>query len=244
MTFVLIVSSFDGDGKTDSSGEVREMGNRGLGWGRAAALWMALLVVLSIGVSCGGEGTDGPSTEAPSGIERLVVPVGMGADQLELLLPSAEEAGVFLGSSIEVVTEVDLGQTFEHTDIEQLIGARVSRYQAVGLNGSGSVQLALYESAVGARAAFGVILEESEDAPERAPDLYRSEFRVSDLADEGRGLVIDAEVDSSFTWALLRFDRLLVEIVVFNPAGGDQVDAVIGLAKLVGAALAAAQAQS
>ena len=44
---------------------------------------------------------------------------------------------------------------------------------------------------------------------------------------------MDAEADSSFTWALLRLNRILVEIVAFHGTDDDQVGGVSRLARLV-----------
>ena len=90
-----------------------------------------------------------------------------------------------------------------------------------------------YDAPADAQAVTGVILEGMEPDRELEPDAVRSEFDVADLADEGRGFVMDAEADSSFTWALLRLDRILVEIVAFHGTDDDQVEGVSRLARLV-----------
>ena len=194
---------------------------------RAAGLLAALALVSLTGVAC-GSGDKGTRAETPT------VPAGMTAADLADLLPTAAEAETALGVPVnESDAEEDLGQTFEGTDTERLVGALVGRYRAASFAGSGYVQLALYGTPVDAQAATGVILEGMERDRELQPDAVRSEFDVADLADEGRGFVMDAEADSSFTWALLRLDRILVEIVAFHGTDDDQVEGVSRLARLV-----------
>lgn len=194
-----------------------------------AAVLVALAVLAGgfAGVGCGGD-DKGTRAATPT------VPAGMTAADLADLLPTAAEAETALGVPVkESDAEEDLGQTFEETDTEHLVGALVGRYRAASFAGSGSVQLALYETPADAQAATGVILEGMARDRERQPDAGRSEFDVAELADEGRGFVIDAEADSSFTWALLRLDRIVVEIVVFHGTDDDQVEGVSRLARLV-----------
>lgn len=158
----------------------------------------------------------------------------MTAADLADLLPTASEAETALGVPVnEFDTAQDLGQTFEGTDTGRLLGALVGRYRTASFAGSGYVQLALYDRPADAQAATGVILEGIERDRELEPDAVRSEFDVADLADEGRGFVMDAEADSSFTWALLRLDRILVEIAAFHGTDDDQVEGVSRLARLV-----------
>jgi hypothetical protein len=162
----------------------------------------------------------------------------MTAADLADLLPTAAEAETALGVPVnESDAEEDLSQAFEGTDTERLVGALVGRYRAASFAGSGYVQLALYDTPADAQAATDVILEGMERDRELQPDAVRSEFDVADLADEGRGFVMDAEADPdpdpSFTWALLRLDRILVEIVVFHGTDDDQVEGVSRLARLV-----------
>jgi len=192
---------------------------------RAAGLPAALALVSLTGVACGGGDT---STRA----ETPTVPAGMTAADLSDLLPTAAEAETALGVPVnESDAQEDLSQTFEHTNTERLVGALVGRYRAAA--GSGYVQLALYDTPADAQAAMGVILEGTERDRELRPDAVRSEFDVADMADESRGFVMDAEADSSFTWALLRLDRILVEIVAFHGTDDDQVEGVSRLARLV-----------
>ena len=194
---------------------------------RAAGLLAALALVSLTGVACGG-GDKGTRAETTT------VPAGMTAADLADLLPTAAEAETALGVPVnESDAEEDLGQTFEGTDTEHLVAALVGSYRAASFAGSGYVQLALYGTPVDAQAATGVILEGMERDRELQPDAVRSEFDVADLADEGRGFVMDAEADSSFTWALLRLDRILVEIVAFHGTDDDQVEGVSRLARLV-----------
>lgn len=205
------------DGRNEHA--VRHRGGGPCTRARAAGLLAALVLFSLTGVACGGADT-GTRAETPT------VPAGMTAADLADLLPTAAEAETALGVPVNLTQEEDLSQTFEGTDTERLVGALLGRYRAASFAGGGYVQLALYDTPADAQAALGVILEEE-------PDAVRSEFDVADLADEGRGFVMDAEADSSFTWALLRLDRILVEIVVFHGTDDDQVEGVSRLARLV-----------
>ena len=194
---------------------------------RAAGLLAALALVSLTGVGCGG-GDKGTRAETP------IVPAGMTAADLADLLPTAVEAETALGVPVNKSdAEEDLGQTFEGTDTERLVGALIGRYRAASFAGSGYVQLALYDTPADAQAVTSVILEGIERDHELQPDAVRSEFDVADLADEGRSFVMDAEADSSFTWALLRLDRMLVEIVAFHGTDDDQVEGIRRLARLI-----------
>ena len=201
---------------------------------RAAGLLAAFALVSLTGVACGGSDT---GTRA----ERPTVPASMTAADLADLLPSAAEAETALGVPVnEPDTQEDLSQSFEGTDTEHLVGALVGRYRAASSEGSGYVQLALYETPADAQAVSRAILEGMRRDRALQPDAVRSEFVVADLADEGRGFVLDAETASSSTWALLRLDRILVEIVAFHGTDGDQIEGVGRLARLVGENLSSA----
>ena len=195
---------------------------------RAAGLLAALALFSLTGVACGG-GDKGTRAETPT------VPAGMTAADLADLLPTAAEAETALGVPVErYPTQRRVwARRSRGTDTERLVGALVGRYRAASFAGSGYVQLALYDTPADAQAATDGILEGMERDRELQPDAVRSEFDVADLADEGRGFVIDAEADSSFTWALLRLDRILVEIVVLHGTDDDQVEGVSRLARLV-----------
>jgi len=161
-------------------------------------------------------------------------PASITAADLADLLPTAAEAETALGVPVnEPDAQKDLSQAFEGTDTEHLVGALVGRYRAESSAGSGYVQLALYDTPADAEAVSGVILGGMRRDRALQPEAVRFEFDVADLADEGRGLVLDAEADSSFTWALLRLDRILVEIVAFHGTDDDQVEGVSRLARLV-----------
>lgn len=58
---------------------------------------------------------------------------------------------------------------------------------------------------------------------------------MADLADAGRGVVLDADV--SFTWAILRWDTLVVQITTFHEPNTDLIEEVRGLAEEVQANL-------
>lgn len=185
-------------------------------------IWLVLGVLVALlAAGCGG-GNATKSIDTGS----------LKAGDLPGLLPDAETVGAVLGVTIDQVEErSDLSQSFEHTNVEQLKGAHVGFYRVANEpeghipTGSSTVQLALYETSDSADAAMEVITGELE----LDPDSVRSEFDVADLADAGKGVVLDA--DASFTWTMLRWDTLLVQIVAFHEPDTDLTEQVRGLAE-------------
>ncbi len=178
----------------------------------------ALVVLLAAG--CGVD------TEAQS-----IKTGALTSQDLPGLLPDADTAGSVLGVTIDEVDErADLSQTFEHTDSEQLEAAHVGFYRAASesdshvATGSASIQLALYETSDAAQAALETITGEGGSS-------VSSRFDVADLAEAGQGFVFDA--DASFTWMILRWDTLVMEMGVFHEPDEDLIEEARGLARQV-----------
>lgn len=191
------------------------------------SLLLLMLVGLFLAAGCGGDtGTVAVNTGP------------LTAEDLPGLLPDADTAGSVLGVTFDRVDErSDLSQAFEHTDIEDLEGAYVGFYRVAGDPdgqsvpiGSSSIQLALYETSDPAAAAMEAVIGEVE----LDPDAVRSEFDVAGLADAGQGFVF-----SGFTWTMLRWDTLLVEIVAFHEPDTDLIEEARGLAEEVKSGLLA-----
>lgn len=195
--------------------------------------FLPALVVLLLAAGCGG----GISTESVT------------SEDLAGLLPDVDTVSSALGVGIaidQVEERSELSPAFELADIEQPEGAYVGSYRvlndfSVPTTGSSQVSLALYETPDAADAAMEVITGEFGGS-----GVGATEFDVADLADAGQGFVFDQAPEQlpifdNFTWAILRWDSLLAEIVAFNDPGDDLIEEVRALAESVKSNLSAIQ---
>lgn len=191
-----------------------------------------ILVILLL-AGCGG----GISTESVT------------AEDLAAVLPDVDTVSSALGVGVaidQVEERSELSGAFEHTDIEQPEGAYFGDYRvlndfSVPTTGSSQVSLALYGTPDAADAAMELITGEFGSSGVEA-----AEFDVADLADAGQGFVFDQSpeqlpVVDNFTWAILRWDSLLAEILVLNDPGDGLIEEVRALAESVKSNLSAIQ---
>lgn len=158
------------------------------------------------------------------------------------VLPDVDTVSSALGSGVaidQVEERSELSPAFELTDIEPPEGGgyvgfyRVLNDFSVPTTGSSQVSLALYETSDAADAAMKVITDEFAGSGVEA-----TEFDVADLADAGQGFVFDQAPEQlpifdNFTWAILRWDSLLAEIVAFHDPGDDLIEEIRALTESV-----------
>jgi hypothetical protein len=162
--------------------------------------------------------------------ETIRIPESLDAAGLGALLPTQGSMETLLGVKLESETMEGFSLASD-TDMENVpgyFGSYTRIYRSDDITGSGYVALALFGSAVQAEAT---VPDDIGSDPARS-----QQFDLGAPWDKSRGWVVVS--DSSFTFAEMLLDRLVVQLAVFHDPDDEMVDEVRSIAGLVADALA------